>query len=110
MIPRPPRSTRTDTLFPYTTLFRSKDPRLNFHSFRHPFKHACRDAGVPADMQYWICGHTGENRVAPDYGVGPSIRLRNECIQQMVPLRAWDEGEDRSEERREGKACVGPCR
>src|SRR3546814_13042343 len=26
MIRRPPRSTRTDTLFPYTTLFRSKDP------------------------------------------------------------------------------------
>src|SRR3546814_3300916 len=25
MIPRPPRSTRTDTLFPYTTLFRSGD-------------------------------------------------------------------------------------
>src|SRR3546814_17014229 len=28
MIRRPPRSTRTDTLFPYTTLFRSRhDPR-----------------------------------------------------------------------------------
>src|SRR3546814_15369555 len=26
MIPRPPRSTRTDTLFPYTTLFRSIAP------------------------------------------------------------------------------------
>src|SRR3546814_18720462 len=26
MIPRPPRSTRTDTLFPYTTLFRSHPP------------------------------------------------------------------------------------
>src|SRR3546814_994893 len=26
MIRRPPRSTRTDTLFPYTTLFRSKFP------------------------------------------------------------------------------------
>src|SRR3546814_3855866 len=26
MIRRPPRSTRTDTLFPYTTLFRSRDP------------------------------------------------------------------------------------
>src|SRR3546814_15642607 len=25
MIPRPPRSTRTDTLFPYTTLFRSSE-------------------------------------------------------------------------------------
>src|SRR3546814_2054398 len=29
MIRRPPRSTRTDTLFPYTTLFRS--PRLRDH-------------------------------------------------------------------------------
>src|SRR3546814_2068393 len=27
MIRRPPRSTRTDTLFPYTTLFRSPLPR-----------------------------------------------------------------------------------
>src|SRR3546814_3362980 len=26
MLRRPPRSTRTDTLFPYTTLFRSRDP------------------------------------------------------------------------------------
>src|SRR3546814_3548380 len=26
MIRRPPRSTRTDTLFPYTTLFRSGEP------------------------------------------------------------------------------------
>src|SRR3546814_20307771 len=25
MIPRPPRTTRTDTLFPYTTLFRSDE-------------------------------------------------------------------------------------
>src|SRR3546814_15495589 len=28
MIRRPPRSTRTDTLFPYTTLFRSSHDRL----------------------------------------------------------------------------------
>src|SRR3546814_13051574 len=28
MIRRPPRSTRTDTLFPYTTLFRSEGHRL----------------------------------------------------------------------------------
>src|SRR3546814_17112550 len=28
MIRRPPRSTRTDTLFPYTTLFRSHHPGL----------------------------------------------------------------------------------
>src|SRR3546814_7096557 len=29
MIRRPPRSTRTDTLFPYTTLFRSVDRRVS---------------------------------------------------------------------------------
>src|SRR3546814_3529847 len=35
MIRRPPRSTRTDTLFPYTTLFRSsRNPR--FHWKSHP--------------------------------------------------------------------------
>src|SRR3546814_12699450 len=28
MIRRPPRSTRTDTLFPYTTLFRSRDKAI----------------------------------------------------------------------------------
>src|SRR3546814_8424111 len=31
MIRRPPRSTRTDTLFPYTTLFRSMPPRESGH-------------------------------------------------------------------------------
>src|SRR3546814_3742735 len=34
MIRRPPRSTRTDTLFPYTTLFRSREIRV-LHSPRH---------------------------------------------------------------------------
>src|SRR3546814_7272943 len=34
MIRRPPRSTRTDTLFPYTTLFRS--PKLSVRLFVHP--------------------------------------------------------------------------
>src|SRR3546814_5127696 len=33
MIRRPPRSTRTDTLFPYTTLFRSFDPFVGFGIF-----------------------------------------------------------------------------
>src|SRR3546814_5219569 len=35
MIPRPPRSTRTDTLFPYTTLFRSIENALR----RYPHPH-----------------------------------------------------------------------
>src|SRR3546814_1842505 len=36
MIRRPPRSTRTDTLFPYTTLFRSARER---HREYHPQRH-----------------------------------------------------------------------
>src|SRR3546814_21058750 len=44
MIRRPPRSTRTDTLFPYTTLFRSAEGRAGqlrqdlrvTHNPRHP--------------------------------------------------------------------------
>src|SRR3546814_17940189 len=35
MIRRPPRSTRTDTLFPYTTLFRSRPPH-GMHDPRWP--------------------------------------------------------------------------
>src|SRR3546814_5540449 len=37
MIRRPPRSTRTDTLFPYTTLFRSEGRQTSCrHAFRRP--------------------------------------------------------------------------
>src|SRR3546814_3571671 len=60
MIRRPPRSTRTDTLFPYTTLFRSGDgddvrtiPCARFGNGTHPHgrvRHACpgRRHGQPA--------------------------------------------------------------
>src|SRR3546814_11486026 len=45
MIPRPPRSTRTDTLFPYTTLFRSA---LHDANVKLPVQLAARavEAGV----------------------------------------------------------------
>src|SRR3546814_3971296 len=42
MIRRPPRSTRTDTLFPYTTLFRSADEPINasrLHAGDGPFQY-----------------------------------------------------------------------
>src|SRR3546814_5130592 len=38
MIRQPPRSTRTDTLFPYTTLFRSPPPRS---ARRHKSRRGC---------------------------------------------------------------------
>src|SRR3546814_3233748 len=47
MIRRPPRSTRTDTLFPYTTLFRSKSHRPAIrlpvpHTLPHSHRSLCR--------------------------------------------------------------------
>src|SRR3546814_4967732 len=56
MIRRPPRSTRTDTLFPYTTLFRSRHhrppvadhpPRRESRA-RRPLRRRQIDAGEPA--------------------------------------------------------------
>src|SRR3546814_3186209 len=47
MIRRPPRSTRTDTLFPYTTLFRSRRRNCERHDRRgaivEPTRRACPD-------------------------------------------------------------------
>src|SRR3546814_9301255 len=45
MIRRPPRSTRTDTLFPYTTLFRSRIPRTPAAT-RRPCRRNGRRAGT----------------------------------------------------------------
>src|SRR3546814_1958773 len=48
MIRRPPRSTRTDTLFPYTTLFRSAGlkTRWGFVRFRGVFGGAVQHCGT----------------------------------------------------------------
>src|SRR3546814_7402076 len=56
MIRRPPRSTRTDTLFPYTTLFRSPcccavsggGPRWGQDNRPSPHPHEIRSKGVRA--------------------------------------------------------------
>src|SRR3546814_1881046 len=59
MIRRPPRSTRTDTLFPYTTLFRSAPGRA--HAERtagadgpHHHRSQAADAGTGADTKSGI--------------------------------------------------------
>src|SRR3546814_8516536 len=48
MIRRPPRSTRTDTLFPYTTLFRSDGDVHRDADRAHPSR---RDQGDEADRE-----------------------------------------------------------
>src|SRR3546814_3160088 len=52
MIRRPPRSTRTDTLFPYTTLFRSRSGRVR-PDCRSPRRHG--KSGPKGGPRYRRC-------------------------------------------------------
>src|SRR3546814_2263888 len=72
MIRRPPRATRTDTLFPYTTLFRSR--RVGVHP---------RQAGDVRGQQALLLRLSG-GRVA----VGHQRRLGLQPRHQRVELRA----------------------
>src|SRR3546814_4645879 len=73
MILRPPRSTRTDTLFPYTTLFRSLGPpieRIHFISDRS------FDEPIPYFANK-LCGH------AQPYGF--RLRVGNDfCLARFI--------------------------
>src|SRR3546814_17089631 len=70
MIRRPPRSTRTDTLFPYTTLFRS--PRL-------ARQHSPRSAADPAQHRPARAGEIPRDRRAVEHA----------GIRQRVPVQEW---------------------
>src|SRR3546814_1222835 len=58
MIRRPPRSTRTDTLFPYTTLFRSLLPSLWTNQGTNRLRESRGDPAVVAP------GETGKSRAS----------------------------------------------
>src|SRR3546814_14687120 len=97
MIRRPPRSTRTDTLFPYTTLFRS---------------------GRAAGFGEHLGDRRGQRGLAMvDVTDGADVAVR------LVPLKlslshfilpsnqiSFGLTARRSEERRVGKECVSTCR
>src|SRR3546814_3195364 len=55
MIRRPPRSTRTDTLFPYTTLFRSHRQRAGQGAFAAADGEVAFDVGG-IGVHGWRCG------------------------------------------------------
>src|SRR3546814_1273869 len=58
MIRRPPRSTRTDTLFPYTTLVRSPTTIAPRASWCETFRRSCRDGccSAPTSARLrWRC-------------------------------------------------------
>src|SRR3546814_9609178 len=60
MIRRPPRSTRTDTLFPYTTLFRSRNSKVSWTQV---------ETGSAITWKYPSCVLNGEDSVGEFYSV-----------------------------------------
>src|SRR3546814_13180690 len=77
MIRRPPRSTRTDTLFPYTTLFRSRRLGRGRNGCR---RRRLRRAAGPADRGHLgcdalaLCDHRFRRPVAGDAAFGYRTR------------------------------------
>src|SRR3546814_8087373 len=69
MIRRPPRSTRTDTLFPYTTLFRSNVvPVHRRRGWREDdFQFAVVGSEVAARVLYGLCRFLAVLRVDDDF-------------------------------------------
>src|SRR3546814_15570936 len=67
MIRRPPRSTRTDTLFPYTTLFRSIRVRAAVRSCPAPYRPASKE---------WPCLHCARHAGAGHKCAANGLRWR----------------------------------
>src|SRR3546814_19788275 len=99
MIRRPPRSTRTDTLFPYTTLFRSRD-RGGDRPAGGSARFARRIAAEGADRRR---RHAGRNRFDRPAGGGPAPDRRSPAAQpeyrrrlrRLIRLPVWRGNEAR---------------
>src|SRR3546814_11038215 len=124
MIRRPPRSTRTDTLFPYTTLFRS--PAVQIAGAKSTVK---VDTAVLSRVEDILAKNNISATGAYFEQNGPvgTVRVRFETTE--VQLKAKDLIEkslnpdpsnpaltvalnllpSRTAERRVGKECVSPC-
>src|SRR3546814_11186116 len=101
MLRRPPRSTRTDTLFPYTTLFRSDSTvYLNI-------RHRLCDKRCRILLQ-WPSVHPA-NRPYGKQVLGLCRRTARR-LGRLTPPTTLPPSPARSEERRVGKECVRTCR
>src|SRR3546814_15258200 len=110
MIRRPPRSTRTDTLFPYTTLFRS--PRLNPLSARNS-----RSVAILIGSGFsWTRYSAGNLAFSTNFAASTLAATMHSSIRRCARFRCTGtmrsilRSPERSEERREGKECGSTCR
>src|SRR3546814_7072316 len=100
MLRRPPRSTRTDTLFPYTTLFRSQAADLRRHGGREEQRLAdlrqqadnALDVGHEAHVEHAVGLvdhqdlHVGEQDLAALEEVDESTRRGDQHVDAAIQL------------------------
>src|SRR3546814_14846428 len=103
MLRRPPRSTLTDTLFPYTTLFRSDTfllHRIVDEIEQHQPQHVVElGSGATSLIVAKALSRNG----------GGNLHSYDQHYPFVVEMRNWL-AQHRSEERRVGKECVSTCR
>src|SRR3546814_2704408 len=100
MIRRPPRSTRTDTLFPYTTLFRSRACRrvhLRFGQANRPYRapkpHPTFSAPYLAERR----SHASLPTLARDFRIGEQRRQAPSRAEEDAPVLSLRSEEHTSE-------------
>src|SRR3546814_13213419 len=118
MIRRPPRSTRTDTLFPYTTLFRSSPVRRGYFAIAGYYTElkdliaqvddgcALTNAACPVAAVAYLtnAGNAKSWGIEVEYSHGFDLGEGD----GRLALSGSRQG--RSEERSVGKECVRTCR
>src|SRR3546814_11590618 len=116
MIRRPPRSTLTDTLLPYTTLFRSAGPDTEIlPSIAYCGAAPARRQATVADRP-WVDGARPAVAAISELPVPIVALTRPGSAIPCANSAAWLSpsttriGVPRSEERRVGKECVSTCR
>src|SRR3546814_16769312 len=105
MIRRPPRSTRTDTLFPYTTLFRSYYTK-GYDTASIDFE------GKRGDCAYNAANGTSTHTYVDETPVNcktKDIWNLDLTVSQKIGDKFTVYANVRSEERRVGKECVSTC-
>src|SRR3546814_19361595 len=116
MIRRPPRSTRTDTLFPYTTLFRSHRPDLPPGRSAHRAVRMKALTGRLLRNPSSLIGLIILLLVLAIAVFGPLIFPQSPWLMVQRPflpplaLPGFPIGTDSSAKRRAGKECDSRCR
>src|SRR3546814_18372963 len=112
---RPPRSTRTDTLFPDTTLFRSRVYPAYETAQELDLKRKIQlGRGLPPIYDRAALGLSDADRARFEAeGIKPHWRFRldhDSAIEWDDLIRGPQHFDPRSEERRVGNECVHSCR